>query len=59
MSTVLASESLESYIVSDLVDASPAASRWMGRPLPDTLVEKGELSKEKYTESPVFYLIPK
>jgi hypothetical protein len=49
----------EPYIVSDLVDAFPDASRWTVQRRLDSLVEEGELSKKKHTENRVSYCIPK
>ena len=49
----------EPYIVSDLVDAFPDASRWTVQRRLDSLVEEGELSKKKHTENRVSYWIPK
>jgi DNA-binding HxlR family transcriptional regulator len=48
----------EPYIVSDLVDSFPDASRWTLQRRLDKLVTNGEVSKKKHTENRVSYWVP-
>lgn len=52
-------EPCEPYIVSDLVDAFPDASRWTIQRRLDTLVGEDEVAKKKHTENRVSYWIPR